>query len=298
MLKPSSTDVLLVESDALHFVRFGNAKKQAQLIQARTLRLTDVFTDALVTPQLTNPAALSEALRRLRADAGSIDRVSLLLPDSWFRMNIVELNELPDKRDEAEETLRWAIKRSLPVPAEQLRMAHHVVGRTETKKRVLVVSAMQQTLVDIETALLHNGLWATTIEPLGLNIWNAVAAKTPSSTQDRLLIHVRNGEFTTALFRGDEPVFLRSRNLRGERSVSQEIRLSASYLRDNMGGRAIEQCFLAGTDADGELSRVLQEEFAAPVRRLVIRDFVEPAPGLELSSLEAEVIASTGVFAA
>ena len=133
------------------------------------------------------------------------------------------------------------------------------------------------------------------IEPVGLNIWNALTVKESSNGKDRLFMYVRDRDFTTAVFRGAQPLFIRSRNLSGDRTLQQEIRLSATYLRDTFGTTSFEQCYLAGNQLEPEVAETVAAEFAAPVRRLTLGDFVEQAPE-GVAGLDAELAACTGVF--
>jgi hypothetical protein len=132
------------------------------------------------------------------------------------------------------------------------------------------------------------------IEPLGLNVWNAIAVRELATAKDRLFIYVRDREFTTAVFRGSQPLFIRSRNLSGERSVQQEIRLSANYLRDALRAEGFENCYVAG-DRTGDIATMVASEFSSPVRTVTLRDFVEEMPS-DTAGLEAELTACTGVF--
>lgn len=297
MLKSFPTDVVLLESDRLCFARFVRSKNR-ELTAAKSYRLVDAFTDAPVTPALSNPAALTDALRRLKTENGTVERLSLLLPDSWFRMNLLELAQVPEKKSEADEIVRWAIKRTLPIAPELLRLTYQVVGRSEAKRRVLVISALEQTLKGIEAAFAAAGIEVPFIEPLGLNLWNALTAREAASSRDRIFVHARSREFTIGVFRGAEPIFLRSRNLSGERSLAQEIRLSASYLRDNLRLTQVESAYLAGGDLDGAVIDVMNDEFGAPITRLQLQDFTSTAPTADTTGLESELIAFTGVFAA
>lgn len=296
-MRAAPSDIIVFGDASLSFVRLRRSKKGFEAVQARRYRLDDLFTAAAVTPQLEDTAALTEILRRLRSDAGSVDKVAILLPDSWFRLNLLELNDLPDPRAEAEEVIRWSLKRTLPIPPELLRLSFLVLHRMENRRRLLVVSALEKTLAGIERSCREAGLDPVIIEPLGLNVWNAIAAAEPATAGERLLIHVSENEFTTALFRGDEPIFLRSRQLHGDRSVAQEIRLSASYLRDNLPVR-LERCYIFGSAADETVTSVVREQFGTEVRRVSAAQFVQFAPGLDAAVLESEVMASAGVFAA
>jgi type IV pilus assembly protein PilM len=288
-------DVIVLDSDGLVHARLTRGEKNPKVVNAKTYRLAaDTFTPGMVTPQLANEASLIEAIRRMRMETGKWERVSLLLPDSWFRINIVDLPSLPDRPADALEVVRWSLKRTLPIPPEQLRVAYLVLSRAGQGAKVLVISALEATVASIERVFAAAGLEVILIEPVGLNIWNAIAVREGDSTQDRLFVYVRDEDFTTAVFRGSNPVFIRSRNLSRDRTLEQEIRLSASYLRDALAAANFSSCYVAGRRGD-DVHAVLAEEFGTQVRRVAVRDYVDSIPA-DLSGLDAELIACTGVF--
>lgn len=290
-------DVLVLDSDGLVHARFARGAKNPRLVNAKTYRLAaDTFTPGMVTPQLASEASLADALRRMKMETGRWDRVSVLLPDSWFRINLVDLPSLPSRPDDAMDVVRWSLKRTLPIPPDQLRVAHHVLSRTGDAAKVLVISALEATLAAIERLFTAAGLEVILIEPVGLNIWNAITVREPDTNADRLFLYVRDEDFTTAVFRGSQPVFIRSRNLSRDRTLEQEIRLSATYLRDSLSASSFATCHVAGRKA-GDVHAVLADEFRTEVRPVVLRDYVDQAPA-DLTGLDAELTACTGVFTA
>jgi hypothetical protein len=161
--------------------------------------------------------------------------------------------------------------------------------------KLLVISVMEKTLAGIERVFRAAGLEVVLIEPVGLNIWNAIAVREAATSRDRLFLYVRENDFTTAVFRGPQPLFIRSRNLNAERTLQQEIRLSASYLRDTLQASGFENCYLAGNRLDVGVQQAVAEEFGGPVRRIELADFVDHSPA-DLGAIEAELTACTGVF--
>lgn len=295
MARSFPPDIVIIDTDAIVHARFGRGKTGMRLVQAKPYRLpTDTFTPSMVTPLLASESALAETLRRLRNETGRWDKVSLLLPDSWFRINIVDLPSLPHAEDEALDVVRWSLKRTLPIAPEQLRVTYTVLSREGNAAKVLVLSALEATLAALEKVFAAAGLDVVLIEPLGLNIWNAIAVREAETTADRLFLYVRDTDFTTAVFRGAQPLFIRSRNLSGERSVEQEIRLSASYLRDTLAVETFENCYVAGAGGSA-IHETLAAEFNTNVRSVALRDYVEESPA-DLQNLDAELTACTGVF--
>lgn len=298
MARSFPPDVLVLDQDALIHARLGRGRGNPQIVHAKSYGLREgIFTPAVVTPELANEAALAEVIKRVKMETGRWDKASLLLPDSWFRMNLLEVPSLPDRRNDAAEVIRWSLKRTMPIDSAGLRLAYDVLSRTHTGARVLALSAMEKTLAAIEALFAANGIEIVLIEPVGLNIWNAITVREPVTNADRIFFYVRETDFTTAVFRGSQPLFLRSRNLSAERSLQQEIRLSANYLRDTLQTNVIETAWVAGNNVTRETTEAIRGEFSAPVKQIGLGDVVERTPD-NVASFEAELTACTGVFAA
>ena len=297
MARAFPSDVLVLDTDGFLHARFGRGRTNARVTQARTYRFpAETFTASVVTPRLADEESFTSALKRLRNETGKWEKVSILLPDSWFRVNIVELPSLPDREAEALDVVRWSLKKTLPIPPDDLRVTYTVLSRGGQGAKVLILSALEATLAAIEKAAAAAGLDVILIEPIGLNIWNAIAVREAETTADRLFVYLRDTDFTTAVFRGAQPLFIRSRNLRDGRTAAQEIRLSASYLRDSLAVESFANCYVAGAGAD-DVRETIATEFQTVVRPLALRDYVEDVPsGVE--GLEAELTACTGVFTA
>jgi Tfp pilus assembly PilM family ATPase len=297
MARSFPPDVLVLDTESLVHARLGRGKNVLRVTQARRLAIAPgVFATSVVTPELVNEAAFGETVRRLRTDTGRWEKASLLLPDSWFRINLLDLPGFNDKQGDALEVLRWSLKRTLPIDPAELRVAYEVLSRTTTAARVIAVSAVDKTLASIEAVFAAAGVEIVMIEPIGLNLWNAIAVREAATAGDRLLVYIRDHEFTTAVFRAGQPLFIRSRNLTGERTVQQEVRLSASYLRESLRVDGFQNCYLAGS-VDEALQSTLAAEFNVPVRTIALRDFAEEPP-IEVPGLDAELTACTGVFTA
>ena len=298
MARSFPADVIVLDNESLLHARFARGKHAPRIVQAKSYRIADdTFSSSVVTPELVNEAAFAETLRRLKLETGRWDKGSLLLPDSWFRMNLIELPSFNERASDASDIVRWSLRRTLPIAPEELRVTYEVMQRTPSAVKLLVVSALEKTLAKLEAAFTSAGISLVMIEPAGLNLWNSIAVRethsTNSATGDRLFVYVREREFTTAVFKGAQPTFLRSRNLSGERSLQQEIRLSASYLRDSLRTASFTQCYIAGIDR-GDVAAAISTEFGSPVTTVALRDFVEQTP--DLGGYDAELMAAAGVF--
>jgi type IV pilus assembly protein PilM len=296
MARAFPPDVLVLDTDSLLHARLGRGNGNPQILQAKSYRVPEgTFIPAVVTPELADPAALADVVRRLRLETGRWDKASLLLPDSWFRINILELPTLPDRRGEANDVVRWSLKRTMPIEPDLLRVAWETLSKAASGAKVLSISGIEKPLAGIEKVFADAGVEIVLIEPIGLNIWNAIAVREAATSNDRLFFYLRERDFTTAVFRGTQPLFIRSRNLNGERTLEQEIKLSASYLRDTLRAAEIENCYVAGNRVDRETAEAISSEFGSPVRMVSLREMADQVPGDTLGR-EAELTACTGVF--
>jgi Tfp pilus assembly PilM family ATPase len=293
------TDIAIFDFDSLTFARLVREKDRPRVEKLRTLRLTaGTFDIGALTPAVRTPEAITEAAGRLKVEAGRIERLTVLLPDSWFRINLIDVPKLPRKAKEADEVVRWSLKRSTPFNPNELRMQWMPISPRGTEPmRILVISALEKSLAAIEAAFASAGIPVGAIEAAGLNVWNAILTRdTPAD--GRVLVYLRDNDFTTCVFKGTEPLFIRSRSLGGDRRVEQEIRLSASYLRPMLEDNPVSKCYVAG---NGQVTRhvldVLGQEFGAEVEVLDVPAFADMG-SVDAQHSEAEIIACRGVLTA
>lgn len=290
----------MLDTGSLVFARLAPGSPRPRVVATGAWKLAPgAFGTATLTPSLEAPQALAEALGRMKVEAGRVERVALLLPDCWFRIHIVEVGTLPRNHDDADEVVNWTLKRTTPFNPAELRTAWMTLPtKTVNGTRILVVSAFEKSLAAIEAAFRAAGIAVGAIEPMGLNVWNAiVTAESPAD--GRLLVYLRDDNFTTALFRASEPLFIRSRVLSGERSVEQEIRLSASYLQKTLEATPVKRCYVVG---DGQVTPSVLEavgsSFGCEVEVLAGSRFADGAANGAGARLDAELIACRGALTA
>lgn len=288
--------MIVLDTGGLLLARFARDGRNPRLVEVRPYGFPESpFEDSAVTPALQRPEVLVETVRRARRDAGKLDRTSLLLPDSWFRMNLLEIPTGGDHSTSQLELVRWAVKKTLPVRPEEVRFAWIPLSRTAEGTNVLAIGALEQTLSKIEGAFREAGVTPVLIEPIGLNVWNAIAARASDATAERVFFHFADGEFTTGMFQGPEPVFLRSRHLSGVRTLQQEILLSASYMKSRLEWNTPAECWVSGNHIDTEVVETIESEFEAPVRRARLSEFATlDLP--EADRWDSQLTGCTGVF--
>lgn len=124
---------------------------------------------------------LKATLESLKASLGGWPKkASMVVPDAWLRTVLLELEALPRRREEAEEVIRWRLKKLLPCRPEEVRL-DYVSWKTEN--RVLVVFGLDKPLSVLEDAFASLGCHLGSLEPVSV----AVAAVLPANSRPLLL---------------------------------------------------------------------------------------------------------------
>lgn len=95
---------------------------------------------------------LAELLGRLEKRPA---RASVAVPDGWLRSVIVDVGTLPRRRDEAEEVVRWRLKKLLPCRPEEVRLDYFSSGEED---RVVVMLALDRPMVAVEETFGEAGI--------------------------------------------------------------------------------------------------------------------------------------------
>ncbi|MGQ9496291.1 MAG: hypothetical protein ACUVRY_08605 [Thermoanaerobaculaceae bacterium] len=124
---------------------------------------------------------LKATLESLKASLGEWPKkASLVVPDAWLRTVLLELEALPRRREEAEEVIRWRLKKLLPCRPEEVRLDY---VPSMTNSRVLVAFGLDKPLSLLEEAFASMGCHLGSLEPVSV----AVAAVLPSNSRPFLL---------------------------------------------------------------------------------------------------------------
>ncbi|MCX7895914.1 MAG: hypothetical protein N2447_08195 [Thermoanaerobaculum sp.] len=125
---------------------------------------------------------LRGALDQLRDLLGGLPkRAGLVVPDAWVRALVLEVESLPRLRQEAEEVLRWRLKKLLPCRPEEVRLDYTPCGGNG---RVLVVLGLDKPLSALEESFSVMGCQLGSIEPVSM----ALAAVLPPSPRPLVLV--------------------------------------------------------------------------------------------------------------
>jgi hypothetical protein len=258
---------------------------------------------SLLRCTLERPATLVEALRRtIESSAVKPGRVSLSLPDLAARVTVLALPEIPRSAKQAQELVRFRLKRTLPVRPEEMAVSFTRLKQAqgEAGYPVLAVMAIRSLLEQYELALAEAGLRVGVVSLATLDVANLcrplldeVASQGPYGN-DTALLNCEAEYCTLMIYRRGEPIFFRCKmHMNGEgdnvgarlRGLRRELSTSLSYFVEKLGGQLPLPVLVRNTDpAAGSLEEMLADLGLTPGRSVDVTSLVtipeEAPPGI------------------
>lgn len=202
------------------FVRREWSDKGADASHARR---DPPFTDMENVRQTFHALLTANGIKRRKID--------LLLPDCSARISLLELNSLPDKREELFQLVYLKGQKSPPYRFSDTRISVQVLsGKGDTEKRlVLAVFTSRAFIEGLEKALDDLGMEPGRIGLATLNLYNLFEGEL-NREEDTVFVAVFKDFFSVFLFSHGSPVFFRSKPLNvSERGLFFELEASLLY---------------------------------------------------------------------
>ena len=182
--------------------------------------------ESYASQNLHDPEGLSAILRdTLGAVAyreSRICRTALSLPDSVFRVQVFEFDDLPSKREDREQLIRWRIEKTAAFDASDTVLRHQILRRQERGFTLLACAAKREVIAQYEALLIGLGLepWAVGLSSFHTaNFYSAyLSKKAPVSA----LAYITEDSFAVLVMEQGKPGFYRFKEMK--RGTQDEIR--------------------------------------------------------------------------
>ena len=253
---------------------------------------TVALPESLIRPSfegsnISDPTELTVALLELATSAGLLQqkRWSVALPDNASRTLILTLESRPASRAELEEVLKWKMERGFGTSLDELSISRErLPADQQGKDRYLVVATPTAVLREYESVLQSLGWRAGLIVPrhLGEGQW----LTQNGSRGDALLLSSSDKGFTAVVFRGKQPLIVRTVACDPNECEDELFRLLLFY-RDRRSGDSEQVVQLARMLIVGNLmskdraGEIVTETLGANLRSLDAADL-----GLQLATRE------------
>jgi hypothetical protein len=267
------------EKGLLTMVQLERGKGASTVKRAATVALPEsLINPSFDEPNISNPSELAAALTDLATSAGLIQRKrwSASLPDAASRSLIMTLESNPGSHAELEEVLSWKVERGFGAPLEELSLSRErLQPDAQGRDRYLLVATRASVLAEYESVLHLLGWRAGLVLPR--HVAEGQWLTLNGSRDDALLISSSETGFTAVVFRGKQPLIIRTVICEPDECEDELYRLLLFY-REKRAGE--------GEQAASSLSRLLVVGDAMSKERIssIVRDTL----GADLRPLEAE----------
>lgn len=202
---------------------------------------------SLAAHNIVDRAAVSEALRAACDRAGQRPRrAALIIPDLAARVSLVRFDQIPAKREDLDQLIRWQVKKSSPFPVEDACITHSPGARSGMGGEFIVVAAQRATIREYESICDEAGIYAGLVDLATLGLINLYLASSPPPTGDWLVVHIRPDYASIAIMRAEDLIFFRNSPESDQEALADVAHQTAMYYQDRLGGERFTRVFAGG----------------------------------------------------
>lgn len=201
--------------------------------------------------QSVDPGRLEPVVRSVQERLSGPSRAAVVLPSGWLRSHLLDFDQLPRKRGEVEDVLRWRLKRLLPVPPTELRIAWSQTATGESTRRLVTAVGYRKAMDTLEEVLVSAGVQPGLITSRLL----AVASGEGAGVGARLVVQGEPGFVSLLLVERDVPRLLRTKPVEsgmGAAAVDRELGLALHFIRDALGVAGVIDVMVSAHEPDLE----------------------------------------------
>ncbi|HPS77244.1 MAG TPA: hypothetical protein PLS53_03715 [Thermoanaerobaculaceae bacterium] len=271
------------------------SRRRDALVRVETVDLeAECFRQGPVGLLHVDRAMLTSAIGKLVQRVGKLPaRGTVVVPTAWVRCVQVETGGLPRQRGEAEDVIRWRLKKLLPCRPEEVRLDFVPLGDED---RVLVVLALDHPLLVVEEVLAGAGLRVGRIEPTAV----AVTSLVPADGVPRLVVVSERRSLGFVVVEDGTITLLRQKGLPGDLDraagfVAREVDQSISQVQPLSDGARPVEVWVVAIDETGAsgVEDALEGREGVAVRRLVAEGERVPG-GCSLAAASLGVLLASG----
>jgi len=243
----------------LAMVRIGRRKKERFIASYRVEALPeDLIEMDFYKVRLTQPDTFRAAVQNLLKDEPEkVLRASLLLPDNYARVAILQFDDFPRRRSDAIQLVRWKTKKAVPFKVEEAVVDYMPLPSAESGVKILAVLMPKSVIEEFEAVFNSMGIQAGLVDLSTLsllNLYRPVLSAELRSGEECLVANVSGGFVTYVIFRGEQMVLFRCKpfatgveDAAGEgalRLMRRELQASLLYYREKLDGTGIARAYL------------------------------------------------------
>ncbi len=238
-----------------------------EVVSARTIPPGSIVP-GLASSNIANGNALRQAISDALAAVGPRSHELIaVIPDSAVRIVLLDFEQLPERRQDADAVVRFRLKKSLPFDADQAALSYDV-RRSNGSIKLIAAVAPSTVLAEYESAFRDLGYSPGVVLPSMLASLGTIEAAAPA-----LVLKVDAQTSSVAIVKGDDLLLYRTlENPHGSRldaaTIADDIYPSLVFFQDNYGMK-VERILLGGLVSAQEVGSALESQTGAKVSDLV-----------------------------
>jgi Tfp pilus assembly PilM family ATPase len=249
---------------------------------------------SLTSHNIVDRAAVAAALRTACDRLGQRPRrAALVIPDLAARVSLVRFDQVPPRREDLDQLIRWQVKKSSPFPADEACVTYAPGVRSGAAGEFVVVSARRETIQEYEGVCDAAGIYAGLVDLSTLCVVNLYLSAGSTPPDDWLVVHMRPDYTSIAIMRGPELVFFRNRAEGEAEGFEDVVHQTVMYYQDRLEGKGFARVFAGGTGRTAGAVDAARRDLEARVGTRV--DAIDPtraAASTERTSMTPDQLAA------
>ena len=252
---------------------------------------------ALASHNIIDREAVATAIRTVLGRLGTrASRVALILPDASAKVSLIHFDQVPAKRDDLDQLVRWHVRKSAPFAIDDARVSYTPCARSATGGgEFVVVLAKRSVIEEYERVCADAGAYAGLIDLTSLSVINLILASSSVPAGDWLAVYMRPEDTSIAIVRGGHVIFFRNRPESDEDTLTDLVHQTAMYYQDRLSGQGFARVLLGGSgrtpDALDLARRGLEERLRTRVEPIDPTTVVPPADRIGVTPEILDVLA-------
>lgn len=271
-LSISSSQLSWVEIDS------SNRSKPEIIISASESLSRGLIKPFFAKRNIDDREAFKLAIKKLIPDGYMTGDIALSIPDHIAKITSLKFDNLPSSRQEIEQLILWRIKKTVPLPADAIKLDFISYKRSDDTFDVTASVASRAILREYEDILKEMGLRPRLVDIASLNALRTFEGTLPESC---LFVELSEDSLGMAIMDEGRLSFFRSKELEGASDkvvsdkVKREIVSTLAYFRATYPEKEIGTiCFHSTIPGSEDIIKGLEAGFEGSIVNLSVSDYI------------------------
>lgn len=247
--------------------RGGSVRLHAHAVDALP---AGAINASLAPHNIVDRAAVAAGVRAVLARLGTrAGRIALIIPDVAAKVSVIRFEQVPARRDDLDQLVRWQLRKSAPFPVDEACVSYTPGRRDPDGSEFIVVVARQEVIKEYEDVCLDAGAHAGLVDLATFSVINLALASAGAPRGDWLVVHMRPEYTSIAILREGHLMFFRNRPEGEEETLTDVVHQTAMYYQDRLSGEGFARVLLGGSgrtaDAVEQARQSLEERLGTAV---------------------------------